>query len=215
MFPRLLLFLVCALGAAAQIQGPAQVDQRARWNRIFTDPKAGFNREPNAFLQRSLEARKPGRALDVGSGMGRNALWLASKGWDVTGIDFSDEGVRLTKEAAAARNLKLNVVRISADEFDYGSAQYDLIIGMYMHQIFSRNAAKMIKALRPGGMVLVEAYHEDISQNAGRPLGYQSNELLRAFDGLRIKYYEDTVGPTDFGSTREPGAIVRLIAVKP
>ena len=215
MFPHLALVFVCALAAAAQIQGPAQVDQRARWNQIFTDPKAGFNREPNVFLQESIEGRKPGRALDVGSGMGRNALWLAAKGWDVTAIDFSDEGVRLTKEAAAARNLKIRVVRISADEFDYGSEQYDLIIGMYMHGIFSRNAEKVITALKPGGMVLVEAYHEDISQKAGRPLGYKSNELLRAFNGLRIKFYEDTTGPTDFGNSREPGAIVRLIAVKP
>ena len=82
-----------------------------------------------------------------------------------------------------------------------------------MHQIFSRNASKIRDGLKPGGLVVVEAFHADEGKALGRPLGYQSNELLRAFDGLRILHYEDRPGPADWN----PGAdqpIVRLIAKK-
>jgi SAM-dependent methyltransferase len=201
------------LAAAAFAQAPAAVDQRERWNKVFLNPESRINREPNAFLQKAVEGRKPGKALDVGIGMGRNSLWLAGRGWEVTGIDISDEGIKLAQEAARKQSLKLNTILISADDFDYGSEQYDLVIGMFMHQIFSRNSGKIVKALKPGGIVIVEAYHADTSKLINRPLGYANNELLRAFDGLRIKYYEDLTGKADY-SPDETAPIVRMIAVK-
>ena len=57
------------------------------WNRVLTAENPRFNTEPNAFLVRMIEGREPGRALDVGMGQGRNAIWLAREGWKVTGFD--------------------------------------------------------------------------------------------------------------------------------
>jgi hypothetical protein len=91
------LLSLSALTAIAQPAAPT-VDPRERWNKVFTNPEAQINRHPNAFLQKTLEGRKPGRALDVGLGMLRNSLWLASRGWDVTGVDVADEGIRLPQE---------------------------------------------------------------------------------------------------------------------
>jgi 2-polyprenyl-3-methyl-5-hydroxy-6-metoxy-1,4-benzoquinol methylase len=54
----------------------------------------GFEKQPNRLLVDAVAKRKPGRALDVAMGQGRNALYLASRGWKVTGVNFSDEGVR-------------------------------------------------------------------------------------------------------------------------
>ena len=56
-----------------------------RWNKILTADKPRFNTKPNAFLVEMVRGRQPGKALDVGMGQGRNAIWLAQAGWDVTG----------------------------------------------------------------------------------------------------------------------------------
>jgi len=71
-----------------------------RWNKILTSPEGRFNREPNAFLVDVIKERKPGTALDVGMGQGRNALYLAQKGWTVTGFDPAAEAVALAQREA-------------------------------------------------------------------------------------------------------------------
>jgi hypothetical protein len=62
--------------------------QRILYNRTYTSSSPQFTTQPNALLVATVEGRKPGRALDVGMGQGRNALFLALKGWDVTGFTF-------------------------------------------------------------------------------------------------------------------------------
>jgi hypothetical protein len=66
---------------------------RVMFNNIYKTTKPGFATQPNALLISTVEGRKPGRALDVGMGQGRNSVFLALKGWDVTGFDMSDEGI--------------------------------------------------------------------------------------------------------------------------
>jgi len=127
----------------------AQSADPARWNKIFTDPKSNFIRNPNAFLVETVKPLNPGRALDVGMGQGRNALWLAQQGWEVTGADISEEGIRLAREQAIKIGVRLNTVLKSADEFDYGRDQWHLIIGIFMHDIYARNAAKIVEGLKP------------------------------------------------------------------
>ena len=72
---------------------------------------------------------------------------------------------------------------------------------------------KIVAALKPDGMVVIEGFQEDMSKQIGRPLGHRVNELTRAFDQLRIVYYEDTVGPADWNDGK-PAPIVRFIARK-
>ncbi len=78
-----------------------------------------FTRKPSAFLVEMAGKRKPGRALDVGMGQGRNALWLAQQGWDVTGFDLSDEGVRQAQVEAKRLGLKISASVASIADFDF------------------------------------------------------------------------------------------------
>jgi 2-polyprenyl-3-methyl-5-hydroxy-6-metoxy-1,4-benzoquinol methylase len=71
---------------------------------------------------------KPGTALDVGMGQGRNSIWLAQHGWEVTGFDLSDVGVKLARERAEKLGVKLNAVVQSAEEFDFGKNRWDMIV---------------------------------------------------------------------------------------
>jgi hypothetical protein len=69
------------------IEEQGERTETERWNRILTAENPSFNTRPNAFLVETAKSRKPGTALDVGMGQGRNSIWLAQQGWDVTGFD--------------------------------------------------------------------------------------------------------------------------------
>jgi len=184
-----------------------------RWNQILTSQKPAFNTEPNAFLVRMVQGRKPGRALDVGMGQGRNAIFLATQGWNVTGFDPADRAVAAANQAAQARGVKLTTQIVGSETFDFGRNQWDLVVLSYVS--FRDELQKIIDSLAPGGMVVVEGFHRDTTLK--RPVGggvvFDTNELLKLFAPLRVVQYEDVEGPTDFG-VGEPNRLVRLAAVK-
>ena len=102
-----------------------------RWNRFFSSPPPAFNRRPNAFMVEMVEGRQPGRALEIGMGQGRNSVYLATQGWNVTGFDIGDVGMKIAREAAAQANVKITTVNAAMEDFDYGTNQWDLIVATY------------------------------------------------------------------------------------
>ena len=185
-----------------------------RWNRILTSPTPGFNVKPNAFLVRVTTGMKPGRALDVGMGQGRNAIYLAQQGWEVTGFDPAEKAVAAAQATAASLGVKLTTSTVDDETFDFGREQWDLILLSY---VGVRNLVPRVHAsLRPGGVVVVEAFHRDATRNAsiGGGVVFDSNELLKMFDGLRILVYEDAEAMGDFGQ-QQTTRVVRLLAMKP
>jgi len=178
-----------------------------RWNQVLTSNSPRINWKPNGFLVEMVQGRKPGRALDVGMGQGRNALWLAQQGWDTTGYDPAERAVALARENASKLGLKLSMIVAKDSEFDLGVAKWDLILLSYVE--IRENAARAVRALAPGGIVVAEYFHQD-SKNA--PGGFADNELVRLFDGLRIVRYEDTEAVADFGMQKT--RLVRICAEK-
>ena len=173
-----------------------------RWNRTLTAPTPTFNAQPNAFLVEMTQSLSPGKALDVGMGQGRNAVYLARQGWDVTGFDPADQAVAAAQDQARGLGVKLTTLVLRDDEFDFGTEQWNLIGLIYVG--VRRVVSHLHEALRPGGFVAVEGFHRDAAKTAAISGGvvFDTNELLRLFDRLR-----------DFGlwNTR----IVRLCAQKP
>lgn len=172
------------------------------WNRFFTIDKPAFNTEPNQFLTTVVEGRKPGTALDVGMGEGRNSLYLAKLGWDVTGFDPADKAVELAKTRAAALKLKLTTAIALDKDFDFGREKWDLILYSWVGP--NDSYQKAIESLRPGGIVVIEA------GSAWFPM----NGLLEWFEPLRIVHYEDRVAQSDFFNRRQM-PVVRLVAERP
>ena len=101
------------------------------FNNIYKSANPGHAADPNALLVSTVDGRKPGRALDIGMGQGRNTVFLALKGWDVTGFDMSDEGIAAARRNAERAGVKINAHRESEDSFNYGKEQWDLIVFMY------------------------------------------------------------------------------------
>jgi hypothetical protein len=89
-------------------------------------------------------------------------------------------------------------------------------VGMYMHAVITRNAEKIMESLKPGGLLVVEGFYRDLNRRGvqGEYFGYQSNELLKAFERLRVLYYEDTITAADWEPSGQEAPIVRFLAVR-
>lgn len=195
-----LLVCLCALG------------QPGEYNALYSGGSPVFTREPNRLLVDAVKNRKPGRALDVGMGQGRNSLFLAKNGWDVTGFDSSDEGVRQAKAQAAQFGLRLTAEVNTFEAFDFGTEQWDLIVVTY--EPTKALAPKVMRALRPGGIVVVEDRHLDTKRVW--PAGtFADNELISVFAGLRVLRYEDVWALPDWSAKKVEERLVRLVAEKP
>jgi SAM-dependent methyltransferase len=184
-----------------------------RWNRILTAPAPLFNTRPNAFLVEMTKDLHPGKALDVGMGQGRNAIYLAQQGWEVTGFDPAAKAVAAAQDQARVLGVKLNTVVMRDDEFTFGTGQWDLIVLSY---VGTRSLVpRVYEALRPGGLVIVEGFHRDATKTSsiGGGVVFDTNELLTLFSRFRVVRYEDSEGVGDFGLQKT--RLVRLAAQKP
>jgi SAM-dependent methyltransferase len=189
--------------------------RRIMFNNIYSNPNAsGFTARPNALLVSAVKGRKPGRALDVGMGQGRNAVFLAVEGWNVTGFDISDAGLEVAKKNAARVGVKVNTVLKSREEFDFGVAQWDLIVITYETIPLETPAygEQLRNSLRAGGLIVVETTASDAGQPLARSVDVDPQRLLRAFDGFRILQFEDGVAMPDWG--KDKTRLVRFVAEK-
>jgi SAM-dependent methyltransferase len=220
---RLLLPLlsVCALGCAtatvsssaepaAALAVPKPAEHHGHdWNAVYRRG-AGFTKEPNALLVWAVTGVKPGSALDVGMGQGRNALFLAKQGWQVIGFDPAEEGVRQAKEAAAAAHLTIEA-RVTDDEhFDMGENTYDLIALIYVGG--ADLAPKIIKALKPGGLVVAEFFRYDETARFNVPGSFRSGELESVFPGFEVLKSEAVDDVADW--SMKPDKLIRFVARK-
>jgi SAM-dependent methyltransferase len=184
------------------------------FNRIYASPKPGFSIRPNALLVSAVEGREPGRALDAGMGQGRNSVFLAIKGWEVSGFDVSDEGLAIARRDAERAGVKVNAVLKSHDAFDYGTAEWDLIVITY--EPFPVTDADYVRrlgnALRPGGLIVIESFASESSAQGRRPVDIDPAELRRTFAEFRIVRFEDAEEVPDWDPKKT--RLVRMVAEK-
>jgi len=144
-----------------------------RWDRRYSAPDLLWGAEPNRRLVDEVGALPPGRALDLGGGEGRNAAWLASRGWDVTIVDFSRVGLDRAGEMARRQGAALTAVH--ADLADYAPPEdaFDLVLIMYLQvpeQTLARVLHRASRALAPGGTLLLIGHdRENLAHGFGGP----------------------------------------------
>ncbi len=212
---RIVWSFVLAMAVTQSSPAVRSQSQAGVWDGVYAKNAAGAF-EHNAFLARMAAGRPPGTALDIGIGEGRNAFFLASQGWDVTGFDASAAGIKLTVAEAAKRRLRVTALVADVDSFNYGQDRWDLVAGLYMHEMVTTNAAKIVASLKPGGVLVVEGmqYGAMGTGVGGNAYGHRPNELLRAFAGLRVVFYEEALAPP-YWMPRSPAVpIVRFAATR-
>lgn len=184
------------------------------FDRTYADPEPRFNTAPNALLVDAVRDLKPGRALDVDMGQGRNAVFLASRGWDATGFDYSAEGVRAAGEAARKAGVRLNAIVARHEDFDFGRARWDLIVMSYTWvPLQSPYVERIVDSLAPAGVLVFEHLMDESGSERAAPWLPRPNSLLQVFAGLRILRYEDVRANADW--SWRPERIARLVARKP
>lgn len=146
--------------------------EREEWDERYAGHELLWHAEPNRFLVEGVGDLPPGSVLDVACGEGRNAIWLAERGWRATGVDFS--AVALAKARRMAEQRGVTVEWREADLRGWEPAgAFDLVIVLYLHmqeETRNRILAAVARAVAEGGTILVVGHdRENLTAGTGGP----------------------------------------------
>lgn len=186
----------CALAAVLLLlMGSLPVDaapkDQERWNRKYSTDKYLFGKQPIAFLQQNLHLLPKGKTLDIAMGEGRNGVFLATKGFQVTGLDISDRGLEKARTLAKERGVTITTQVVDLESHQLEKNAYDVVLCTYYLQ---RDLFPQIKdALKRGGVAVVETYtmeHQQYRPRFRKEYLLHTNELLELFEGFTIIRYQ-------------------------
>jgi SAM-dependent methyltransferase len=191
------------------------------WDERYAATDLVWSAGPNQFVAAECADLAPGRALDLAAGEGRNALWLARRGWSVTAVDFSQ--VALDKGRQVAGDTEVEWVCADATTWSRPQA-YDLVVVAYLQLGPDERRAAIRNAfasLRPGGTLLVVAHDSsNLAEGTGGPQDaevlYTADDVLADLAGERVevrradRVTREVPGP-DGGSETALDCLVRLV----
>lgn len=159
----------------------------AEWDRRYAEKELMWSAGPNATVRELVSGMRPGRALDLACGEGRNALWLAAQGWEVTGVDFSHVAVDRAARLAAERGLRARFVRADLSDWMPPAGAADLVLLAYL-QVPEAVRGAVLKAaaaaVAPGGRLLWVAHDiENLQRGHGGP---RDPDLLSTPEGVVV-----------------------------
>lgn len=184
-----------------------------RWDKRFGKKEFALGKKPNPFLKKRIRLLPKGKALDIATGEGRNAVFLAQNGFEVDALDISEKGLKKAKKLAREQGVKINTFFVDLGQYEIEKERYDLIANFYF--LKRRLIPRIKKGLKKGGRVIFETYlleHRTLGTGGPKQAKYflKPNELLRLFKNFRILFYRE-------GIFREGGkrkAVASLIAQK-
>ncbi len=166
-------------------------NERDRWNQRYAEK--GWSEDPSPWLVANVDLLpEPGRALDIAGGTGRNALWLAERGWDVTIADVSDVALAFATERAGRLNVAIRTehVDLSADPLPAGPWDVLLLFHFLERVLFTR----VTSVLRPGGVLigsLATVTNLERNPRPPRPFILDDGELPGLIRDLETLRYEE------------------------
>jgi SAM-dependent methyltransferase len=165
-----------------------------QWNQRYREPRLIWTSEPNRFLVAEVASLPAGRALDVACGEGRNAVWLAEQGWEVTGVDFSDVGLEKARELATTRGVTARWVTADLNGYAPDPAGFDLVVVLYLH-LPDRSRRSIVRmaagALARGGTFLLVGHDASNPEHGyGGPqdpaMLYSPSDVVADLDGTGL-----------------------------
>ncbi len=171
---------------------------RDDWNRRYEGTELVWTARPNQFLVAEVEGLAPGRALNLAAGEGRNSVWLAAEGWQVTGVDFSDVALDKARRLAEANDVSVEWLQADLLEYNPPPRSFDLVTLLYLHlpqdqmRLVLERAAK---AVAPGGVFLLIGHDiTNIEDGHGGPQSpavlYGPDDVTRSLGDLEIERAE-------------------------
>lgn len=131
------------------------------WDEKYNSVDYFYGKSPNNFLEENYLSIPKGNVLFLAEGEGRNSVFLASKGYDVTAVDISAIGLGKANKLASENNTEIRTVCADLDTFDLGESAWDGIVSIFCHlppELRHELYKRVEKALKPTGVFLLEAY---------------------------------------------------------
>jgi len=153
---------LCVALAGCQHKAAVSAPQNeitTEYDLIYALNRGVMNGRPSPFLVATVSGFKQhaGLAVDLGGGAGRNSLWLAQQGYQVTDVDLSRVGLDLAKQQAEGEHLQLTTVAADINQYDLGAAKWDLIALIDFPFAYKPLLPKIAAGLKPGGVVVIQA----------------------------------------------------------
>lgn len=131
------------------------------WNERYRTGVRGTNTEPNPVVVAEVLGLAPGRALDLAAGVGRHAVWLAGRGWEVTAVDYAEVAIGKARDLAAARGVSITTVVADVTAYQPQPGAFDLVLICFL-QVPADDRKAVVghaaAALAPGGTLLMVAH---------------------------------------------------------
>lgn len=195
------------------------------WNERYSEEGFAYGTEPNSFLRENLEKLPRGKALCLAEGEGRNAVFLAQNGFDVTAVDLSEVGLQKADQLARTRNVEIKTVVADLAEFEIEESGWDVIVSVWAHippKVRETLYPKVVRGLKDDGALIYEAYTpRQLEFGTGGPREHQKEmlvaltELQTHFDALRFEIARETEREVHEGTYHDGmSATVQVLAFK-
>lgn len=194
------------------------------WDQRFTGEEFVYGKQPNDFLRQQVAGLAAGQALCLAEGEGRNAVFLAELGHQVCAQDISPVGLRKAEALAQQKGVNITTLCCDLAALDLKPTSLDLIAAIWMHvepELRARVFEQAVAALRPGGHLLIEAYHpQQLNFSSGGPTrrellieAAQLQQELATLEPLILQEIERTI--TEGSAHQGRSAVVQFFGRKP
>jgi SAM-dependent methyltransferase len=201
-------------------------DARQHWDERFAAPGYRFGTAPNRFLEAQKHRLMKGqRALAVADGEGRNGVWLARQGLEVTSVDISPVGQAKGRALAQEAGVAMEVIEADLASWAWPAAAYDVVVAIFIQfappPVRAGIFAGMRRALKPGGLLILEGYRpKQLEYGTGGPPQaenmYTRALLETAFAGMEILHLAEYDADIAEGSGHKGmSALIDLVAKQP
>lgn len=193
------------------------------WNARYKEETFANGTKPNEFFKENIDKLSAGKILLPAEGEGRNAVYAARKGWDVTAFDFSEEAKNKTLKLALEYEVSLNYEVMNVADFSAENNQFDVIGLFFAHfpvHLRQEFHQKVVQVLKTSGYVVFEAFHKNqLNYSSGGPkdlaMLFSVEEVEKEFAGLKILTLEEKIIDLDEGLYHQgKGHVLRMIATK-
>ena len=198
------------------------------WNARYQAEAYAYGVCPSVFFSEEIRKWNPGKALFPAEGEGRNAVFAATLGWEVSAFDLSESGRDKALQLAAQNGVGIDYSVAALEEFDATKESFDALVLVYAHFPASNRKAfheKLAGYLKPGGLLLVEGFskqhlhYQAVNDKAGGPkdpsMLFSKEELLQDFKGFDCQLFQEDVVQLNEGLYHVgESAVVRMVAVK-
>ena len=194
------------------------------WDERYSEPGFAYGTAPNEFLVSVVDKIPQGKILSLAEGEGRNAVYLASLGYKVTGVDGSEVGLRKAVELATERGVTITTIHADLSEFEIEQEQWDGIIARFCHvpsEIRVPLHPAVVRGLKPKGVFVLEAFSkEQLAYGTGGPpfldMLISLEDLKRELTGLELVHAAQIERTLHEGS-RHTGlaSVVQVMGIKP